>query len=147
MVVQHPVAVADHRRGGLLIGVAVAQQLRTYSAVQDFIETYHGQGSFQPAVTSGFLVWLRVTHFLNLLFILFIIRAGIQILADHPRLQFDAGQGVAAPARPGAGGPDCPGVARTSLDGKGRCGQPARVARPAGNPALDRPGPVVALQL
>ncbi|MFE6941021.1 hypothetical protein [Streptomyces chartreusis] len=71
--------------------MAVAQQLRTYSAVQDFIETYHGQGSFQPAVASGFLVWLRVTHFLNLLFILFIIRAGIQILADHPRLQFDAG--------------------------------------------------------
>src|SRR5215467_3305257 len=34
---------------------------------------------------------LRTLHFLNLLFMLFIIRAGIQILADHPRLQTDAG--------------------------------------------------------
>ncbi|MFD4711835.1 molybdopterin-dependent oxidoreductase [Streptomyces sp. NPDC058430] len=76
---------------GLLIGIAVAQQLRTYPAVQDFIKTYPGQGSFQPPVTEGFPLWLRILHFLNLLFLLFIVRAGIQILADHPRLQFDAG--------------------------------------------------------
>ena len=76
---------------GLIIGIAVAQQLRTYPAVQRFIQTYPGQGSFQPPVTTGFPVWLRILHFLNLLFILFIIRAGIQILADHPRLQVDAG--------------------------------------------------------
>ena len=75
----------------LIIGIAVAQQLRTYPAVQHFIDTYPGQGSFQPPVTTGFPVWLRILHFLNLLFMLFIIRAGIQILADHPRLQFDAG--------------------------------------------------------
>ena len=30
--------------------------------------------------------WLRVQHFLNLFFLMFIIRAGVQILADHPRL-------------------------------------------------------------
>jgi thiosulfate reductase cytochrome b subunit len=76
---------------GLIIGIAVAQQLRTYPAVQQFILRYPGQGSFQPPVTLGFPVWLRILHFLNLLFILFIIRAGLQILADHPRLQFDAG--------------------------------------------------------
>jgi hypothetical protein len=76
---------------GLLIGIAVAQQLRTYSGVQHFIHTNPGQGSFQPPVTTGFPLWLRILHFLNLLFMLFIIRAGIQILADHPRLQFDAG--------------------------------------------------------
>src|SRR5499427_6523543 len=75
----------------LIIGIAVAQQLRTYPDVQHFIDTYPGQGSFQPPVTTGFPVWLRILHFLNLLFMLFIIRAGIQILADHPRLQFDAG--------------------------------------------------------
>src|SRR5215469_3398873 len=76
---------------GLLIGIAVAQQLRTYSGVQNFIHTNPGQGSFQPPVTSGFPLWLRILHFLNLLFMLFIIRAGIQILADHPRLELDAG--------------------------------------------------------
>lgn len=75
----------------LIVGIAVAQQLRTYSAVQDFIRDHPGQGSFQPPVTSGFPLWLRILHFLNLLFMLFIIRAGVQILADHPRLQLDAG--------------------------------------------------------
>jgi len=76
---------------GLIVGVAVCQQLRTYSSVQSWIARYPGTGSFQPAVTSGFPLWLRILHFLNLLFMLFIIRAGIQILADHPRLQTDAG--------------------------------------------------------
>ncbi|MGH9490136.1 MAG: molybdopterin-dependent oxidoreductase, partial [Terriglobales bacterium] len=37
-------------------------------------------------VRSGFPGWLRWQHLLNLFFIFFIIRAGIQILADHPRL-------------------------------------------------------------
>jgi sulfoxide reductase catalytic subunit YedY len=70
---------------GLLVGIAVCQQLRTYSAVQSFIARYPGTGSFQPAVTAGYPLWLRILHFLNLVFMLFIIRAGIQILADHPR--------------------------------------------------------------
>ena len=30
--------------------------------------------------------WLQLQHFLNMFFMLFIMRAGIQILADHPRL-------------------------------------------------------------
>src|SRR5262245_1586102 len=76
---------------GLLIGIAAAQQLRTWPSVQSFIARYPGTGSFQPPVNTGFPVWLRITHFLNLTFMLFIIRAGIQILADHPRLQNDAG--------------------------------------------------------
>jgi len=81
-----PIAVV-----GLIIGIAVCQQLRTYPAVQSWIAAHPGTGDFQPPVTTGFPLWLRVLHFLNLLFMLFIIRAGIQILADHPRLQNDAG--------------------------------------------------------
>jgi DMSO/TMAO reductase YedYZ molybdopterin-dependent catalytic subunit/thiosulfate reductase cytochrome b subunit len=77
--------------GGLLLGIAVCQQLRVYAPVQEFIKTYPGTGSFQPAVTAGFPLWLRVLHLLNLLLMAFIIRAGIQILADHPRLDHDAG--------------------------------------------------------
>ena len=61
---------------GGLIGVAACQQLRTYTAVQHFIKTYPGTGSFQPAVTLGFPLWLRVLHLLNLLLMAFIIRAG-----------------------------------------------------------------------
>ena len=34
----------------------------------------------------GFPIWLRVEHFINLLFIGLLIRSGIQILAAHPRL-------------------------------------------------------------
>src|SRR5262245_49647565 len=76
---------------GLIVMIGVCQQLRTYPGVQSWIAEHPGTGNFQPAVTSGFPLWLRITHFLNLLFMLFIIRAGIQILADHPRLNKDAG--------------------------------------------------------
>src|SRR5215469_5192057 len=38
----------------LIIGIAVAQGLRTLPAVQHFIATYPGQGAFQPPVTLGF---------------------------------------------------------------------------------------------
>ncbi|MFE4423658.1 molybdopterin-dependent oxidoreductase [Streptomyces sp. NPDC056817] len=81
-----PISIA-----GLIVWIGVCQQLRTYSAVQSWLASHPGTGSFQPPVTSGFPLWLRILHFLNLLFMLFIIRAGIQILADHPRLQTDAG--------------------------------------------------------
>jgi DMSO/TMAO reductase YedYZ molybdopterin-dependent catalytic subunit/thiosulfate reductase cytochrome b subunit len=75
----------------LVIGIAVAQHLRGVPMVQHFIETYPGIGAFQPPVDSGFPGWLRILHFLNLLFMAFIIRSGLQILAEHPRLQADAG--------------------------------------------------------
>ncbi|HZO74029.1 MAG TPA: molybdopterin-dependent oxidoreductase [Ktedonobacteraceae bacterium] len=37
----------------------------------------------------GFPAWLRVTHFINLLFIGLLIRSGLQILAAHPRLYWN----------------------------------------------------------
>ena len=70
----------------LILGIAVAQQLRTMPGVQEFIVRYPGVPPSSRAVTSGFPLWLRVQHFFNLFFMMFIIRAGIQILADHPRL-------------------------------------------------------------
>jgi DMSO/TMAO reductase YedYZ molybdopterin-dependent catalytic subunit/thiosulfate reductase cytochrome b subunit len=69
-----------------VIGVAVAQALRELPAVQDFLVRYPGVPSSARTVTAGFPTWLRVQHFLNLLFMGFIIRSGIQVLADHPRL-------------------------------------------------------------
>lgn len=71
----------------LILGIAVAQQLRTMPGVQDFIARYPGDTS-SPAVTSGFPLWLRLQHIFNFFFMMFIIRAGIQILADFPRLFF-----------------------------------------------------------
>ena len=70
----------------IVIGVAVAQALRELTTVQDFLVRYPGAPTSARVVTAGFPAWLRVQHFLNLLFMAFIIRAGIQILADHPRL-------------------------------------------------------------
>ena len=70
----------------LILGIAVAQQLRTMPGVQEFIVRYPGVTPSSRAVYSGFPLWLRLLHFLNLFFLMFIIRAGIQILADHPRL-------------------------------------------------------------
>jgi methionine sulfoxide reductase catalytic subunit len=69
-----------------VIGVAVAQALRELPAVQDFLVRYPGVPPSAPTVSAGFPAWLRVQHFLNLFFMAFIIRAGIQVLADHPRL-------------------------------------------------------------
>ncbi|RUX98034.1 MULTISPECIES: hypothetical protein [unclassified Mesorhizobium] len=51
-----------------------------------FIQNHPGIAQSAPAVDSGFPEWLQVQHFLNMFFMLFIMRAGLQILADHPRL-------------------------------------------------------------
>lgn len=37
----------------------------------------------------GFPAWLRVTHYLNFLFMLLLVRSGLQILWDHPRLYWN----------------------------------------------------------
>ena len=75
--------------GGIIVLVAVAQSLRALPAVQAFIQQYPGAAQSAPSVGTGFPIWLQVQHFLNMLFMMFIIRAGIQILADHPRLYWN----------------------------------------------------------
>lgn len=72
-----------------VIGVAVAQELREIPAVQAFIARYPGTPPTTVAVTSGFPGWLRLQHYLNLVMMVFIIRSGLQILADHPRLYWN----------------------------------------------------------
>lgn len=77
---------------GLVVAIALAQQLRQYGWMQSFIETYPGTSTaYAPPVTSGFPAWLRWQHLFNIVFMLFIIRAGMQILADHPRLYLNSG--------------------------------------------------------
>ena len=71
----------------LLIAVAVAKELRGDPSVQRFIERHPGTiEPSDPDATTGFPAWARWQHFLNLFFLVFIIRAGVQILSDHPRL-------------------------------------------------------------
>lgn len=71
---------------GAILALLTARFLRTLPLVQQFIAAYPGTGSFAPPVLDGFPLWLRICHWLNLFLMLFMIRSGIQILADHPRL-------------------------------------------------------------
>ncbi|NBS86492.1 MAG: oxidoreductase [Verrucomicrobia bacterium] len=71
---------------GAILAVLTARFLRTLPLIQQFIAAYPGTGSFAPPVPDGFPLWLRICHWLNLFLMLFMIRSGIQILADHPRL-------------------------------------------------------------
>ncbi|MGO9350214.1 MAG: molybdopterin-dependent oxidoreductase [Mycobacterium sp.] len=77
---------------GLIIAIALAQQLRQYGWMQSFIATYPGTStSYAPAVDSGFPGWLRWQHLFNIVFMMFLMRAGLQIFADHPRLYLNSG--------------------------------------------------------
>lgn len=69
----------------LLLGVAMAQYLRELPAVREFVQRHPGTG-FATGFGTPMPAWLRAQHFLNLFFLTFIMRAGLQILADHPRL-------------------------------------------------------------
>jgi len=70
----------------LLCMIALAQSLRELPSVTAFIQRHPGIAQSAPSVDSGFPWWLELQHFLNMFFMLFIMRAGLQILADHPRL-------------------------------------------------------------
>lgn len=43
------------------------------------------------SVISGFPVWLRLTHWINFFFLVILIRSGLSILMDHPRLYWNHG--------------------------------------------------------
>ena len=70
----------------LVIGIAVAKGIRPLPAVQNFIDTYPGESELPDDTPVGFPAWLAWQHFINAFFLIFIIRSGVSILADHPRL-------------------------------------------------------------
>ena len=71
----------------LISAVAVAQGLRTIPSVEDFIARYPGTiVSAEAHENPGFPVWVGVQHFFNMFLMIFILRSGLQILSDHPRL-------------------------------------------------------------
>ena len=69
-----------------IAAIAVARGLRETPGVQAFLRQFPGRSELPPGTPIGFPVWLEWQHFLNLFFMLFIIRSGITILSDHPRL-------------------------------------------------------------
>ncbi|WP_427018755.1 molybdopterin-dependent oxidoreductase [Pseudarthrobacter sp. P1] len=70
----------------LVLGIAVAKGLRELPLVQDFLRSYPGGSQLPAGAPAGIPAWLGWQHFLNLFLMAFIIRSGITILADHPRL-------------------------------------------------------------
>jgi sulfoxide reductase catalytic subunit YedY len=70
-----------------MVLVAIAQALRDTTAVSSFIQRHPGV-DITPQVErdAGLPAWVGVQHFLNLFLMIFILRSGIQILTDHPRL-------------------------------------------------------------
>ncbi len=68
-----------------LFAVAAAKGLRGLPAVHDFVARHPGTG-YSPRFERPLPAWARWQHWLNLFFMTFILRAGVQILADHPRL-------------------------------------------------------------
>ena len=76
----------------LVLSIAVVREMAHHAWFQEFITRYPGTSTqYVAPVPTGFPWWLRWQHFLNLLFMMFIIRAGLQILADHPRLYVNSG--------------------------------------------------------
>jgi sulfoxide reductase catalytic subunit YedY len=72
---------------GLIVAVAVAKGLRNIPAVERFIVQHPGTiASSDARLHPGLPWWVGAQHFFNLFLMIFIIRSGLQILADHPRL-------------------------------------------------------------
>jgi thiosulfate reductase cytochrome b subunit len=71
----------------VIVLVAAARGIRNIPAVGRFVDRNPGTIAPSPAPSYlGLPSWLRWQHFFNLFFMAFIIRSGVQILADHPRL-------------------------------------------------------------
>ncbi len=69
----------------LIAGVALAKELRGLPSVQSFIGQYPGTVA-PPNGQVGIPAWVGWQHFFNLFLMTFIVRSGVQILTDHPRL-------------------------------------------------------------
>ena len=64
---------------GAIVLSAVAFTLRAQPAVQEFMVRYPGVIAPAPDAPTGIPVWLNVTHFLNILFLMLIIRTALSI--------------------------------------------------------------------
>lgn len=67
--------------GILLLAALVfaAKQLRTLPDVQSFLSEFPGETHLPESAPTGFPAWLAWQHFLNALFLMLIIRTGIQV--------------------------------------------------------------------
>ena len=69
----------------LIVAVAVAKGLRTVPAVAGFVAEYPGT-VIPSEAADGLPAWVGWQHFFNMLLMIPIIRSGLTIIADHPRM-------------------------------------------------------------
>ena len=70
--------------GGVII-IVVFSWVYRQPAVQAFMVAYPGVPLHSP-VQPGYSLLVRLTHLFNFFFLIFLVRSGINILLDHPRL-------------------------------------------------------------
>ncbi|GER23759.1 hypothetical protein NCCP1664_22540 [Zafaria cholistanensis] len=63
----------------LFLVVLLAKWLREQPAVQDFLVTYPGHSTLPAHAPAGLPAWLGWQHFLNMLFLVLIVRSGWQV--------------------------------------------------------------------
>lgn len=73
----------------LIVLIAVAKGLRGVPGIEAFVRRHPGTLAPTQPSAIGIPWWARWQHFFNLFFLMFIVRSGLQVLADHPRLYFD----------------------------------------------------------
>jgi methionine sulfoxide reductase catalytic subunit len=71
----------------LIVAVAAAKGMRNMPSVERFVARYPGTIETPDArANPGLPAWVGIQHFFNLFLMIFIVRSGLQILSDHPRL-------------------------------------------------------------
>ncbi len=77
------------RRGALLLLASPVLVALAAAYIQWGVAGLPPIPALAPPMTAephGFPAWLRVAHYVNFLFLVLLIRSGLQILMDHPRL-------------------------------------------------------------
>jgi sulfoxide reductase catalytic subunit YedY len=68
------------------VTIAWVQYLSVGLPTETFLPTIN---LANPSIPHGFPAWLRLTHFVNFFFLLLLVRSGLSILMDHPRLYWN----------------------------------------------------------
>jgi DMSO/TMAO reductase YedYZ molybdopterin-dependent catalytic subunit/thiosulfate reductase cytochrome b subunit len=75
--------------GSAILAVIVASWIQLAVAGLPYIPPVPQTYPNNFAGPHGFPLWVRYSHFFNFLFVMMLIRSGISILMDHPRLYFN----------------------------------------------------------
>ncbi len=75
--------------GGLMLALIAAAWIQFAVAGLPYLPPVPAVYTNPLPQPHGFPLWLRLSHFLNFFFVMLLIRSGLSILMDHPRLYFN----------------------------------------------------------